>query len=70
MKNKGILFESAILIGGEKGIDEELLYKCEIIVGTPGRLYEVLFEKKIQLNFGDFEFLILDEADWLIESEL
>ncbi|KPI85799.1 putative ATP-dependent RNA helicase [Leptomonas seymouri] len=40
-----------------------------VLVGTPGRLYELLVSSKYSslFNFNQFELLILDEADKLLE---
>lgn len=39
--------------------------KPQIIIGTPGRLHELLGEKV--LNFSHLKYLIVDEADRMIE---
>ena len=37
------------------------------MVATIGRLYDLAIEKKV-LNFAKLEFLIMDEADKMMES--
>lgn len=43
-------------------------YKPEIIVATPGRLWELIESNEIELDFQMLRFLILDEADRLMEK--
>ena len=46
-----------------------LRYKPEIIVATPGRLWELLnsFDNYLK-DFSHFDFLVLDEADRMIQE--
>ncbi|MDR2833107.1 MAG: DEAD/DEAH box helicase, partial [Streptococcaceae bacterium] len=56
------------IIGGansNRQIDA-LKKRPEVIIGTPGRIYELIRAKKIQLM--NVETIVLDEADSLIES--
>jgi ATP-dependent RNA helicase DDX24/MAK5 len=39
--------------------------KPQIIIGTPGRLHELLDDEII--NFGNLKYLVVDEADRMIE---
>ena len=39
--------------------------KPQIIIGTPGRIHELLGEKV--LNFENLKYLVIDEADRMIE---
>ena len=56
------------VIGGES-IGEQLLgiqKGCDIVVATPGRLIDIL--KKKQINLASLDFLVLDEADKMLDS--
>jgi ATP-dependent RNA helicase DDX55/SPB4 len=60
-----------LLIGGDKNSKQttEDFIDTNIIVATPGRLREILYEKHdVVININSLEFLILDEADRLIEG--
>ncbi|XP_009764877.1 DEAD-box ATP-dependent RNA helicase 18 [Nicotiana sylvestris] len=58
-----------LLVGGQgvkadvRKIEEE---GANLLIGTPGRLYDIM-ERMDILDFRDFEILILDEADRLLE---
>ncbi len=55
------------IIGG-KSIGEQLLdiqKGCDIVVATTGRLLDIL--KKKQMNLSNLEFLVLDEADKMLD---
>lgn len=59
-------------IGGrdiKHDVDEFTKQGGNVLVGTPGRLYELLVSSKYAnlFNFSQFELLILDEADKLLE---
>ncbi|RNF10718.1 putative ATP-dependent RNA helicase [Trypanosoma conorhini] len=59
-------------IGGRDiAVDVKLFNKTggHVLIGTPGRLYELLVSSKYTslFNFAGFELLILDEADKLLE---
>lgn len=58
------------LIGGDK-VDYDLQRIREkganIVVATVGRLYDLAIERKV-LNFSKLEFLIMDEADKMMDS--
>lgn len=65
-------FSCQCYIGGrsiEKDVSDFESQGGNILVGTPGRLYELLVSSKyISLfNFTNFEILVLDEADKLLE---
>lgn len=67
-KNSGLAITSTLLIGEvsiEKQI-ERLKKKPQILVGSPGRILDLLSKKKI--NGATLETVILDEADNLLES--
>jgi translation initiation factor 4A len=44
---------------------EELRRGCDLVVGTPGRVYDVL--KRKALNGSDIALLVLDEADEMLD---
>ena len=58
------------LIGGDK-LDYDLQRIREkganLVVATVGRLFDLAVEKKV-LNFSKLEFLVMDEADKMMES--
>jgi len=61
-------FSICLLIGGKKlSIDIDKIKKQmpNIIVGTPGRLFDV--ENELKLDYRDVQVLILDEADKMLE---
>ena len=67
-KNSEMPVTSTILMGEmniEKQIDK-LKNKPQILVGSPGRILDLISRKKI--NVGTLETVILDEADNLLES--
>ncbi|KAI6179884.1 hypothetical protein M3Y98_00659300 [Aphelenchoides besseyi] len=45
---------------------QEILEGCDIIVGTPGRLYHFMNDGIIQLN--NLQYFVLDEADRLLDQ--
>ncbi|KAK4750158.1 hypothetical protein SAY87_027607 [Trapa incisa] len=61
--------KSALLVGGVevktdvKKLEEE---GANLLIGTPGRLYDIM-ERVDILDFRNFEILILDEADRLLD---
>lgn len=70
-KSIGLKIGSSILIGGNKNAktSNEDFTGINIIVATPGRLRELLYEKHdVLINLSTIEFLILDEVDRLIEG--
>lgn len=67
--NSEIPVNSAVVIGGVN-INRQILKlkeKPQIIVGTPGRIYELIKKKKIAAHM--VKTIILDEADKLLEKE-
>lgn len=67
-KNSGIPVTSALLMGEvsiEKQI-QKLKEKPQILVGSPGRILDLILKKKI--NISTLETILLDEADNLLES--
>lgn len=55
------------MIGGNT-LDEDikkLQEGCQIIVGTPGRIYDLLNRRKLKVNF--LKIFILDEADEMLD---
>lgn len=73
LKKQNLQIDSLLMIGGKK-IDfkkqEDSINATNIIIGTPGRLHELFCE---QIEFGvilkNLEYLIMDEADRLINSD-
>lgn len=67
-KNSGLPVTSALLIG-EVSIEKQILKlrdKPQILVGSPGRILDLMLKKKI--NVSTLKTVILDEADNLLES--
>jgi len=61
-------FNSVLLIGGNK-IDEDISHlrtKPQLIVGTPGRIYD-LIEKK-HINIKKISLVVVDEADEMLSN--
>jgi len=58
---------SLTVLGGEnlKQQQAKIRKNPEVVIGTPGRLLELLDKKALEL--GDLEFLILDEADRILD---
>lgn len=68
--DKSINITSLLLIGGSKTLIDTVDSDVDIIVATPGRLRELLYEHTtIEINMKNLEFLILDEADRLIDND-
>ena len=63
---KGNLLDAALLIGGDP-IQKQLkqLKKARLVVGTPGRMKDHL--KRKSLNLKQFDFLVLDETDRMLD---
>jgi len=60
---------SALVVGGSKNISAqaaELRTRPDFVVGTPGRILDHLTNSS-GVDFDDLEFLILDEADRLLD---
>ena len=57
----------ATLVGGRayEGQIKDIEAGAQIIVGTPGRIIDLAKQKK--LNLGDIHFLVLDEADEMLD---
>jgi ATP-dependent RNA helicase DDX55/SPB4 len=65
-------YYSQCLIGGRSiEMDVDLITKqgCHVLIGTPGRMYELLVSSKYAslFNLSHLEFAVLDEADKLLE---
>jgi ATP-dependent RNA helicase MSS116 len=56
-------------IGGTNKDREEkdILNGCDILIATPGRLYDHLSDDKIKAAFRNLDTLVLDEADRLLD---
>jgi len=44
-----------------------LSYRPDIVIATPGRLHDLLSEEDAVLNLSRLRFLVIDEADRMIE---
>ena len=66
LTSKDNLLDVALLIGGDP-IQKQLkqLKKARLVVGTPGRMKDHL--KRKSLNLKQFEFLVLDETDRMLD---
>jgi ATP-dependent RNA helicase DDX55/SPB4 len=68
-KNKGIDFTQLLFIGGNDPLEDIKLFQkqgAHIVVGTPGRLDDLLQRKNL-FNSKELEVLVLDEADRLLD---
>jgi ATP-dependent RNA helicase DDX55/SPB4 len=65
------LLSSSRLIGGSSTVISDLANLKStpptILVGTPGRLHEIITSPSSPLNFKSLEMLIMDEADRLLD---
>ena len=66
LTSKDNLLDAALLIGGDP-IQKQLkqLKKARLVVGTPGRMKDHL--KRKSLNLKQFDFLVLDETDRMLD---
>ena len=62
-------YRTCVAIGGtNKGSEEKAIFKgCDILVGTPGRLFDHLSDERIRDKFNSLDTLVLDEADRLLD---
>uniref|UniRef100_A0A0N4ZSF8 RNA helicase n=1 Tax=Parastrongyloides trichosuri TaxID=131310 RepID=A0A0N4ZSF8_PARTI len=60
-------YECAKLYGQleKSSLNRELDGGCDILIGTPGKLKD--FTKNLQINFSKLAFVVIDEADRLLE---
>ncbi|KAF8929461.1 ATP-dependent rRNA helicase spb4 [Dissophora ornata] len=60
-----------LLIGGETSLEEDIAtfqeVQPDILIGTPGRLEDILSQKRGGVNVKELEVLVLDEADRLLD---
>ncbi|KAF9174523.1 ATP-dependent rRNA helicase spb4 [Mortierella sp. AD011] len=60
-----------LLIGGETSLEEDIAtfqqIHPDILIGTPGRLEDILSQKRGGVNVKELEVLVLDEADRLLD---
>ncbi|KAF9916329.1 ATP-dependent rRNA helicase spb4 [Lobosporangium transversale] len=60
-----------LLIGGETSLEEDIATfqerQPDILIGTPGRLEDMLTQKRTGVNVKELEVLVLDEADRLLD---
>lgn len=65
------LLSSSILIGGTSSVANDIATlkstQPTILIGTPGRLHEIITSRSSRLNFKSLEMLIMDEADRLLD---
>lgn len=71
---KGLLqrlpnYKVCIAIGGTNKDSEEksILRGCDILIATPGRLFDHLSDQRIRNAFHSLDTLVLDEADRLLD---
>lgn len=59
--------KSEVFIGGLPVVeDQKKLENCQIAIGTPGRIHQLITENYMKVN--SVKLLILDEADKLMED--
>ncbi|ETN39067.1 uncharacterized protein HMPREF1541_05289 [Cyphellophora europaea CBS 101466] len=63
------MYKVSCAIGGTNKDREErdILSGCDILVATPGRLYDHLSDSRILASFSELDTLVLDEADRLLD---
>jgi ATP-dependent RNA helicase MSS116 len=62
-------YNVCLAIGGTNKDTEEknILQGCDILIGTPGRLFDHLGDERIKYAFRNLDTLVLDEADRLLD---
>ena len=62
-------YKISFAIGGTNKDREEkqILSGCDILIATPGRLYDHLSDNRIKAAFSNLDTLVLDEADRLLD---
>lgn len=62
-------FKVSFAIGGTNKDREErqILSGCDILIATPGRLYDHLSDQRVRDSFRNLDTLVLDEADRLLD---
>ncbi len=67
MKNNNGEYEAVAVYGGTEIYDqkEKLRKGCDIIIGTPGRVIDLINRNNLILN--DINTFILDEADRMLD---
>ncbi len=62
-------YKVSFAIGGTNKNSEErnILHGCDILIATPGRLYDHLSDERIRDAFRNLDTLVLDEADRLLD---
>ena len=62
-------YKVSFAIGGTNKNSEEksILRGCDILIATPGRLYDHLGDERIKYAFRNLDTLVLDEADRLLD---
>lgn len=62
-------YKVSYAIGGTNKVTEEksILGGCDILIATPGRLYDHLSDEDIKWAFRNLDTLVLDEADRLLD---
>jgi ATP-dependent RNA helicase MSS116 len=62
-------YQISFAIGGTNKNSEEkkILDGCDILIATPGRLYDHLGDERVRESFRNLDTLVLDEADRLLD---
>lgn len=62
-------YQISFAIGGTNKNTEEkkILSGCDILIATPGRLYDHLGDERVRSCFSNLDTLVLDEADRLLD---
>ncbi|CAG8971094.1 hypothetical protein HYALB_00010671 [Hymenoscyphus albidus] len=62
-------YKIRIAIGGTNKITEgaRIMEGCDILIATPGRLYDHLSDESVREKFSNLDTLVLDEADRLLD---
>lgn len=66
---KGLPFKTALVVGGDAmpGQFYRIQQGVELIVGTPGRLIDLLTKHEADIELDDVTFFVLDEVDCMLQ---
>lgn len=64
------MLRPCVVYGGPRVMDniEDLQQGCDILVGTPGRLLDLMYRPNI-LSFNRLKYVVIDEADEMLHND-